>query len=286
MNFAKHCILTFATCSLAVLYWSSSTVCAHEFETGHIERSIDVIIRGQKVEVKYSLGLADETIVDWLVREELLTRADENRFRARIAELEKKEDSKSTLDADAESKPEDPAVEKEQTKASVVAEPLEFQTELMALLREKLSDSIREKLVLTANGKQLEAVETLVSNSARHHVAMEITLKAGLPSKAATELSLADGNFLQVDEVTKQSSIEGNAGDASSEVDECLEKFRYFGNIRLACRVKGNAVQVNSNVAPIIARAKVVDLASLTLEERIEAATIRTKIGFASPEAR
>jgi len=290
MNPSNHYIASLATAFFAVLFCINTAACAHEFETGHIERSIDVIVRGQKIEVKYSIGLADETIVDWLVREELLAESEEARFRDCIAKLEEAEARKTkTSDTDPESN----SQEKKSEEADS-PNPLEFQTELMKLLRDKLADSVCEKLVLRTNGVQIEIAETSVSNPARHHVAMEIILKAELPSKAETEFSLVDGNFLDVvndvnekstDAVSQKSSDAALAKESSS-LDECPDTFRYFGNIRLACRVKGNAVQVNSNVAPIIARANVTEVGSLTLDERIEAATIRTKIGFAGPEGR
>lgn len=308
----QHFAFTLASL-VVVLNWINSVACAHEFETGHIERSIDAVVRGQKIEVKYSIGLADETIVDWLVREALLGTADEQRFRKCIADLEGTSDLvETTPDPESALRPEKKSSEEKQAEDSKAAEPLEFQTELMELLRDKLSDSVCEKLILKVDNVQLEFGETSVSNSARHHVAMEITLKADLPTKDAVELTLVDQNFLEVLEVVNQtppsaavkapsatvtansgltdsaqtngsSANESNASNKTQQVVESEETFRYFGNIRLACRVKGQVVQLNSNVAPIIARAKTVDVGLLTGQQRVEAATIRTRIGFAVP---
>ena len=255
---------------------------AHEFETGHIERSVDVIVRGQDVQVKYSLGLADETIVNWLVAEGELEKETESRYRKCIADLESQ--------LAAMKKPEKPGQQKVKVKPqtagakAVPAEPLAFQTELMELLREKLSGSVCKNLQLTIDGKQLEFTESTVSSSARHNVAIEIELAAKLPTKSTTVLSLTDRNFLNTDNVATEQPTKSTA--AVEESRELQQKFLYFGNVRLACRVKGIAVQLNSNVAPVLARAKPVDLATATFEERVQAATIRTKIGFAKPVPR
>ena len=280
---------------------SCSPLCAHEFETGHIERSIDVIVRGQDIQVKYSLGLADETIVNWLVAEGAIEKKAETRFRKCIADLEsqtkKAEAEKKTevqeppKQRNAESvSPASGAVDADGAAGADVAgevdtEPLAFQTELMQLLREKLSDSVCENLQLTIDGKQLKFADLKVSDSAPHPVAMEILLSAELPSTAATVLSFVDRNFLEVDEVAAEPAAKAKS---TKEVESAAQKtpepkHRYFGNVRLACRVKGMAVQLHSNVAPVLARAKPTDLANATLQERIEAATIRTKIGFAKP---
>ena len=284
---------------------SCSLLYAHEFETGHIERSIDVIVRGQDIQVKYSLGLADETIVNWLVAEEAIEKKAETRFRKCIADLEsqtkKAEAEKKTevqepliqeppKQRNAESVPPAGAIDADGAAGADVAgevdtEPLAFQTELMQLLREKLSDSVCENLQLTIDGKQLKFADLKVSDSAPHPVAMEILLSAELPTTAATVLSFVDRNFLEVDEVAAEPAAKAKSTkeDESAAQKTPEPKHRYFGNVRLACRVKGMAVQLHSNVAPVLARAKPTDLANATLQERIEAATIRTKIGFAKP---
>ncbi len=260
---------------------------AHEFETGHIERSIDVIVRGQDVEIKYSLGLADETIVDWLVRAEKLDDADEARFRKSIAELESvssSETSSLTQASDELTGPTEAPVEGEPDTSGVqdseFAAPLEFQTELVSLLCDRLSGAVCENLQIASNGRPITFDETTVSNSSRHHVAMQITFRATLSTTKATELSITDRNFLEILKPQVEEESDRPVGQAVVGRDSQKPAFRYFGNIRLACRVKGKAVQLNSNVAPVLTRAKPVELGGLSLEKRLDAATIRTKIAF------
>jgi hypothetical protein len=262
-----------------LLHFGATNLCAHEFERGHVERSMDVIVRGNKIEVKYSLGLSDETIVDWLVNENAIESADEQRFRKCIADYEarsnvSRDDSKKTSSHE-EAQPVDAEDRKE-----IVAEPLAFQTELIGMLKQKLAGKIADNLAIVANDIRIAPEEPVVSTSPRHHVAMEIVLKASLTKVASTELSVIDRNFLEVENVSEP-NVAANSSEIEAEQENSQKpRFRYFGNIRLACRVKGDAVQLNSNVAPVLARAKTADTESLDLEQRLAAASIVTRIGF------
>ena len=264
--------------ALVVHCWVAN-VCAHEFERGHIERSIDVVVRGSKVEVKYSLGLSDETIVDLLVDEDSLGAADEQRFRKCIAQYE----SGASAERDASSEKSD-STEKipddGKNRNETAAEPLAFQTELIELLKEKLAPKISEGLGITANQISIVAEEPVFSTSPRHHVAMEIVLRASLTKMTPTELSVIDRNFLEVDTAAEPNVAANSSEIEATKKDSQTPSFRYFGNIRLACRVKGDAVQLNSNVAPVLARAKAVDTELLDLDQRVSAASIVTRIGF------
>lgn len=269
--------------AFASLAWADRGF-AHEYETGHIERSIEVIVRGQKIQVKYSVGLADETIVNWLAREGLLEKDAEAGYRKSIADLESKTPEKKDQSTDESGDQKQKQQKKEEPEAKIV-QPLAFQTELMQLLRDQLAKSVCDKIQLSIDGEELEFLDSSVTNSARHHVAMEIVLVAELASATTTELVLVDRNFLELaeNEVAQPAKVDSEAVTGSFKETE--KKLRYFGNIRLACRVKGNAIQLNSNVAPVLARAKPIDVGSITHDERIEAATIRTKIGFAKSKA-
>ncbi len=256
---------------------------AHEFETGHIERSIDVIVRGDKVAVRYSIGLADETIVNWLVKEGGLDTDEEKRFRKSIADYES--DADSAKSRDAETKDENlpnSGVEVNSTPA----EPLEFQTELLDLLKDKLASVICKNLELAVDDMALEVVDPAVSTSPRHHVAMEITFMAKLAKMGSAKLSIIDKNFLEFNDIVAEGKPAQSQVESAKDRDSKKPSFVYFGNIRLACRVKGDAVQLNSNVASVLARAQPVELAPLDFDQRVEAATIVTKIGFATSTKR
>jgi hypothetical protein len=250
---------------------------AHEFDDGHIERSIDAIMRGRNLEVRYAIGLSDETIVAWLVKEEALGTDEAARFRELIAEYE-------TSDAS------------EQTQSDEATEPVAFQTELSVLLKEKLSQRVSKKFSLTANQNLLEFEVAKVAASPRHHVAIEFVLKATLPVAETVELSFVDQNFLdavsssfQDGPVTpKRPSKEADSQTAEENgvVPDPTTQFQYSGNVRKACRVKGNAVQLSSNSVPVLTRAKPIDVSEMGLKERIEAGTIVTKIAFAKPVGR
>lgn len=276
--------------TLVPIPWTGSLL-AHVFETGHIERSVDIVVRGDNVQVKYSIGLADETILDWLSREGLLEQTEETRFRKCIKDFEEVESKQQNSTNESNDKPTRADGAEEE-----VVEPVAFQKQLMKLLREKLAGSVCQKLKLTFAGKEIEFSEVTVSESARHHVAMEVLLKAklttakrakGSKSDRGGQLTFVDGNFLEMTEAGSQESTASTPQvESQKTLDPKEHEFRYGGNVRLACRVKGNAIQLNSNVAPILARSKPVDVSARSLEERVEAATIRCQIGFARPKTR
>lgn len=282
-----------------LLVFSSARAFAHEFETGHIERSIDVVIRDRHVQVKYAIGLSDTTILDRLAEKGLIESSEEARFRKCIADLEfqaVKEESNNAKGGEngiktSESKsPSRPAPETLSTRSTIaktsadtsesdsVAEPLEFQTELLTLLQDKLSDSIIENLKLEYDGNSLIKTEIAVSNSPRHHVSLEIAFSVDLPDAEKNELVFVDRNFLDLMILPAGDKPKPTLAKNDQDVDD--QELRYFGNIRLACRVKGKVVQLKSNVAPVLARSTLISVGSLNRQQRVEAATIRTKLAF------
>ena len=72
---------------------------SHEFAPGHIERSIDVVIRDRSVQIKYAIGLSDITMLDWLLRENEIEPASEQRFRRLIEDYESRSSSSGETDA-------------------------------------------------------------------------------------------------------------------------------------------------------------------------------------------
>lgn len=266
----------------------SSRALAHEFEDGHIERSIDAISRGRNLEIRYSIGLSDETIVAWLVKESELETADAARYRELIAEYES-----STKPDQTESKP---TIRVENQVSDRAPEPVAFQTELSSLLKEKLSQRVSKKFILTVNQKLVEFKVAKVAASPRHHVAIEFVLKATLPMAETVELSFVDRNFLdsvssssQEKSSTPKRPTKESGPQITGEKDvnsTTATQFLYSGNVRKACRVKGNAVQLSSNSVPVLTRAKPIDVGEMGLEGRIEAGSIVTKIAFAEESGR
>ena len=245
----------------------------HEFERGHIERSIDIVIRDRTVNVRYAIGLSDTTMVDWLVKENSISEAEQQRLRKLIAEFE---NDKQPSDSEAEQD----------------VEPAEFQTDLMGRFKEELGQKICDSFELICNDEKLEFTQQL-SSSPRRHVVLEICLTSRILDAETAELIFVDRNFLDVveedtvvsPETTADATDAAAASDQTTEPDsaqqtEPAKKFLFGGDVRLACRVKGGAVQLSSNVAPIVARSKVTDVDPLDTRQRVKAATISTKLGF------
>ena len=256
---------------------------SHEFEPGHIERSIDVVIRDRNVQIKYAIGLADITMLDWLVRESEIEPAAEQRLRGLI------EDHESSQSPESES---DPTAA--DGKAS--SEPAEFQREIADLFKEKLSAKIFENLKLSCNETPLSFTEKKLTDTSRHHVVLECILTATIPDGETVVLCLADQNFLEMIESEpaadpespnspRENSAVASGGEQDFAVKNAASDFRFHGSMRRACRVKGDAVLVNSNVVPVLARAKATDIGAMNREQRLDAATIETKLVFATEEA-
>lgn len=280
-----------ASLGIAVLLIWPSTAKGHEFDRGHIERSVDIVVRNHSVQVKYAIGLSDETIVDWLSREELIESDAEQRYRALILKYEQENGSEEEQEKQA-------ALESGENPKGASAlsgeatDPAEFQTELQDLLQEKLGEKICANMELLCNGQEIEISEPQYAKSSRHHVSLEITLKSTIPDVDVAEFVFNDKNFLDVDpKPAKSKAGSGNitsdselAEKSTSKQGQNADDFLYSGNIRTACRVKGGAVMVNSNVAPVLARAKVADVGQLDAQQRVEAASISAKIVFAQTE--
>ena len=295
--------------ALSVWAWSilsPSTVFSHEFEPGHVERSMDVVVRERRVQISYAIGLADTTMLEWLVREEQLDQQQTQRFRRLIEEHQSsrvEEDTGDQQTGDSQRSSTGAAQGAESAElASESVQPVEFQKELADLFKEKLSEKICGKIQLTYDGQIVEFTEQTLVDTARHHVVLEVRLIGEIPQRKAGVLRLVDENFLE--EVESESTGENgvssekpadkaqhgsttrSATDSTEAADLSPSLFRFHGAVRRACRVKGGVVIVNSNVAPVLARANVIDVAQMDRQQRVMSATIEAKLAFVDQEAR
>lgn len=266
-------------------FYCSSDAQAHIFDRGHIERSIDVIIRGTDVDIRYAIGLSDETMVDMLVKAEAIEKDEAAAFRALI-------DAMPKPDTDAQSTTDLPDLE-----------PLEFQNRLLQRFVDEIGAGLSKQISLTANKESIEFRSQSISISPRQHVALEIRLRATLPSEDTIQLQLKDSNFLVTKEhVQKKTPDDANEFESTSKGKTAAKKKStsdqskniavgqvkpneavksFTGNLRLACRARGRAILLNSSVAPVLARADAIEIGPLDQEDRAAAATISVKLAFA-----
>jgi hypothetical protein len=282
---------------IAVCPWlNTNRACAHIYDRGHIERTLDMIIRGTEIEVRYSIGLSDETMLDLMIDSDSIDDADIKRYQIEIDKL---------LQAEKDSP----------TDETASAEPLDFQTELLKKFSEMVGKQLGQNLILTANSNSVEFASQTLSLSPRNHVALEVVLRGSLKDKEACELQLVDRNFLtrveNADDIAAETASDA-AGSPSgktgsqSDAPESSKKitltdrldsdsqtpanpkdrpYKYNGAIRLACRTKGEAVLLNSSVAPVMARAKPIVLDELSNRKRMTATRIQAKIVFTKANA-
>lgn len=249
---------------------------AHIFDRGHIERSIDVVIRDRDVDIRYAIGLSDETMLDMLIEAEAIEGEEAADFRAAIDALPKS-DAQSPADA----------------ANAIELAPLDFQTQLLKRFVDQVGSGLSHKIVLMANDTAIDFRSQSISISPRNHVAMEIRLRATLPAADALKIKLTDSNFLGTKPADRDLSIppdpkpasfgksaanEPSAGDHKENVTVPC----FSGNLRLACRARGDAILLNSSVAPVLARAESTELGQLDHDGRVAAATILAKLAFAA----
>ena len=98
--------------------------------------------------------------------------------------------------------------------------------------KEVLLDQLTPGIVVSVDGLRLEPLEKLAERGSQHHERFIVRLQYDVPESTADGvLQLIDQNFLSDP-----------------------------GPVRLALKVKGNALLLNSNVAPVIVRAEPIEL--------------------------
>ena len=103
---------------------------------------------------------------------------------------------------------------------------------LLDQFRQHIGEQVAANLSFEAAGNRLKAIEVTAEQGAQHHQRFVVDLQFEIPeSSEALDLQLSDNTFGQT-----------------------------AGSIKLALRVRGSAILLNSNVAPVIVRAKPVEL--------------------------
>lgn len=150
---------------------SPAVAVAHEFEDGHVERSVAVVIRGNTGQIEYSIGLNPQT------RQQLIRFWSDSALKNAATESASRSSSsppQHALDDENERLPDTALVSPEAT-----APPEDFFLKLAAA-------NVISRLKVTANGAPLPLELISSSASARHHVDVTVTLKFEIPLQSSS----------------------------------------------------------------------------------------------------
>lgn len=264
----------------------SAVAAAHEFEDGHVERSVAVVIRGDTGRIEYSIGLNPQTrqqlIQSWTGSSVAPTPATELESNITSADV-----PREVAAEDATAKQNGVAPANGVTPASDVAEDPFLKL---------AAANVTSRLRVTANGDRLPLELISSSASARHHVDVTVALEFKIPfqssspvtepssngrrgpsvatdtAAAAAEplvlLNIADRNFQKVQKTPLADGLQQlpKTGEPPSTPSTPLtppsaapaapNPVPMGGGFRYACKATGATLLTRSNVASILIRAQ------------------------------
>lgn len=136
-----------------------------------------------------------------------------------------------------------------------VTEEFENEMELTNRFCEVIRDRLVKKFELQLDGERIEMQVTRVDPFAEHHKTAVMTLVAELPEgSTGGQLTLQDSSFMNLD-----------------------------GAVRYSIKGRGKTLVTKSNVAPIIIRAKRIELGALDAEQRLELCQIKARVKTITP---
>ncbi|MEM7457353.1 MAG: hypothetical protein AAF456_23660 [Planctomycetota bacterium] len=265
--------LVFLTFQLYLL----SAANGHDFEDGHIERSITLVAHDDKVVVEYGLGCSENTMHDLIARwsqPENAAGADAHEAAPVPSNDNAPDGQRNEPDPDAGSTdseplhletenseiagdetgpapvPESPMEAGDETDESVV----EAETRLREAFAAAVSGFISRNIDAECNGVSAELVVISAEQSSRHHVDVLVTFEFDLfpetedgyvEDSGPVELTFRDRNFEQM-----------------------------TGAVRTALKVRGRTFLKQSETAPSLTRAERIELEGLEQTESLEAASV------------
>ena len=209
---------------LLVSLWTN-VASAHEFEDGHVERAVSVVIRGDVARLEYSIGLNPVT-------------------RQQLIDFWESQEKAADVAADV-------------SNATKPADDDRF----LALA----GSNVSRRLSFCVDGTEIEAKLISSALSARHHVDVTVTLEFKLPaaqSEQLQKLKIVDRNFRpsvtpDVTQPTAQDDSSPKSAKLASKTTATVPAPAPMGGgFRYALKAKGNRMLARSNVASILIRAQ------------------------------
>ncbi len=269
------------------LGWAATSGPAlHEFEDGFVERTLEVVIRDNVATAKYSIGLNETTLCDlldqWKKSHEnphQTQRSQHNETiiadqslgtndQAEITEVAKPAvGSKPKVEPEpteslAESAPKPDEFGTVKKSSAVPQRPVEpardgegeeddnpIQQQLLAELQSLGPEQIARGVVVTCDGKPLKIRNVTADLAPRHPFVLVVKFEFEIPATKSAILEIKDQNFRE-----------------------------QTGAVRYAIKALGNLMLVKSDAAPIIIRAKRLELAELSKKETISKTSISAQL--------
>lgn len=164
---------------------NNSTLHAHEFDDGYVERSVSYLLRDQRLTVEYSVGMNPNTMYEFLKKWEIEIPADLEKQISDRAELTQTE------------KPQDASTKGPSVVAIESADPVDMAIE--ALFRANVETQIKKNLQVLLNDRPLSLKLDSVDISPRHHVNLTVRLAADVPAAQQQRIRAIDTNFIEQD---------------------------------------------------------------------------------------
>ena len=289
-QFNQFCLAVY--CVLGVFAGSSTTVCAHVYEDGFVERSLTITIRDGIGYGEYQIGLNEKTARQILELAEQLKIKNaqtestkelpnaagdhgglQSPLPAPLTKPEQAEDSSGAAESAIESKLSAAESRAEPQKLRAVGSG-EHLTDPAAikLFGELQQEWFTDHLKLSSDGQAVELSKVLVEPAARHPYSVLVKFQFSLHKNDANETKLVAG---EPDVATKSVPAANRVIDFQV-TDGVFSGFA--GATRYALRGRGATMLLQSNVAPILVRAERVEVDSETAVKKISSPTVKAKL--------
>lgn len=210
----------------------------HVYPDGHIERTVQAIVRDDVLYIEYSVGMNDRTmrqVLDYWNKVSSDTTASEGNSKFLLRTLDSSPQSASSQSSPATS--------------SDAETEFKNDAELLAEFQKQARQRLPGNLYITANQTKISLDPPSETSATRRHMSLTLRFNVELPDSKTIDLSIVDQNFSQS-----------------------------TGDIRLALKATGNLMLPRSNVSPILIRADPVSLGDLNPNQHQQARTITGKI--------
>jgi len=270
---------------IAILADPGLTSAPHKFEDGFVERTFAVIVHDQTAQAKYAIGLNEATILELLAQWEATDRTNKDASQKDKSQKPTRSTNPSEFKQQPEIEPQRPTQQDskaennpaapEQKPASTEpspnpkkAQPKSADTnenkedekeenlinaETFARFQKVAPEQIAKRIKILCDEKTVPVKNVSLDPSPNHPFVLLVKFEFEIPAKETFQLEIQDENF------SKQT-----------------------GAVRRSLKTQGNAMLLNSNVAPIIIRSKRVELAGLSAKETAQQTSISAKLAIMS----
>ena len=299
-RFNQFCLSV--SCLVGLFVHSSTTVCAHVYEDGFVERSLTITIRDGVGYGEYQIGLNSQTADQILKSAEQLNQKNvqlklmkQQSIAVDQLDLSKKPQPVSPtkpLDTNAalmSNKSDDSKIKaKTKIKTEATPKPPAARQELNAVeAGEHLTDLEVIKrfgdlqhlwfaghLELSLDGRSVELSKVSVEPAARHPYSVVVKFQFLLNEKTK--------KAIEAKPATKDQGVSPNPVVPAGQVVDFQVADRLFsgysGAVRYALRARGSTMLLRSNVAPVLVRAERVEIVQNTFTDQENSPAIQAKL--------